>query len=809
MAAAPSADTGTRWAAVASAVLLPGFLIAAVLGFFARPDPPQERSAAAAQLEARMKGEPEVVLLGNSKVGTDIDAVALSRGLGLSVAAMHIKGTGAPIWYAVAAQRVFAAGHHPQLLVVYGPLDKIVETAVTSANQRAVLADQLTAPDPVLNAKVFGQADVSETWQRVQTHRTEFRASLTEAVRDGVVGIFLAPRGTDGLLAAGEAVAVPALGRVFGDEAKTDTTRHRAIPVVEGEDVSDRTASTAAETLVPDFIELARKNGAEIVFVRSPLGSRVRMTGVVAPELLRDTVTTMAAGGAAWLDLSDDGPPDSSYGDGWHMSRAGRDRFTPVLVAALREIGVGSGQAIRAASADTIRPPVAVTREGTPPPLPELRLVRGGKACDWQAPLPTLAALPDTALAAAGFGAVSPLRVREDETPLPAHGKLEDMAKTCTGTSAHVRGVMKLSPTGTDPDGVHQRSYALFLDPAVSTEGGAGATGMWVYPGTELRLELPDVTGTVSVVAAAPLGGSGAELSVAGRTVPLTEADGLWRASAPALAGPVVLRSPPDGPWLLVRHLAVGTPENPWFVLGRRPTEQRVELLAGAARFDAPPPALPDPVRSAQEAGWKPGLVVIPTTDLDVPSIDDAFDGAGVGCSALKVSIDGVPTDAPATEGSKLTRAKATHTRGKVALTATPGGPAVPVDGRFELSLDPARKCSGQRYWLYPEDSGTFETAAERLASLRLGADRVELTGTAWHAEEGDRLVVTLTAGSETLLTTELPLAALSGGPQTLPLSRPVGADAGPLVLTLTSSSPRAYLLLTAVSLVEDPVPVF
>jgi hypothetical protein len=64
-------------------------------------------------------------------------------------------------------------------------------------------------------------------------------------VRNAAVGVTLAERGPDGTIAAGAALAAPALDNLFGMQAGLDLTAARgAIPIVEAEREGAHTSSS-------------------------------------------------------------------------------------------------------------------------------------------------------------------------------------------------------------------------------------------------------------------------------------------------------------------------------------------------------------------------------------------------------------------------------------------------------------------------------------------------------------------------------------------------------------------------------------
>ncbi|MDP2308988.1 MAG: hypothetical protein Q8P18_23395, partial [Pseudomonadota bacterium] len=770
---------------------------------------------------------------GNSKVGSDLDLPALATAIGADparVVAMNLDGTNAPIWYAVLKRRVYDQGHTPKLVVVYCTLGMMVQVELLSQSLEAQLARQLGTPDPVIDHKVFGQEKVNATWQRVLTRRTEAHSALLDGLRDGLVGLAFAPRGEaagrDGtLLERGAAVAHPALGRVFGTDAMTSGERVRAVPVVEQEEEARAGAGPrdADATLIPDLIELAKSHGSEIVFVRSPMGSLKRDHDVVPRDLEQSVIARMADMGAAWVDLSASGPPDSGYGDGSHMNRSGRDRFMPKFIAALRAVGVGTGGPLEPAAATPSRPPPTVTRLGTPPTIPSKKPVRGRHPCDYHISLPTMAPVADNVLADARLGLISPLVLYEDGRRLAPHVPAQDVSDGCIGSSTHWNGVMRFSPSSSDsrtegapdPSVALARTYEVRYDPAAPLVGGRGEEAWWVYPGTTLRFTFAEGTaegGLAAQVSALPvIPGTGvATMSIAnGAELPFTEEGARFTAAgrADGTGGFTLdVRSPEDGPTLLLDRLALQVDEAPWYVIGTEPRDTMVDLLAQTVTYTAPPRPLAAPTAPPVRAAWNKDIWVFPVGALGVPPMEEAAK-VGAACSVLRLSIDGLPAESQA-DGAPPNTPLARVTHSKDRLLVRFANDSAASGSVFAYSIDPARRCRGPARWLSPGDEAVFALPAIALADLRTAATALRLTGGAFPAAEADEVRVRVTSGAapgERILDAVMPLARFADGEVELALDQPLPRDTAVEVRI----SSTGWLLLTYAGLAEAAPELF
>ena len=795
---------GVRVVAALAAVVGPLLVVVSLAAVLTRPEDAVERALAPAakELDKRIAHGADVVLLGNSKVGTDLDPDTIAElfATPARVVPMHVKGTGMPVWYTVLRERVYAGGHAPRLVVVYATALMMAQTSLPTAAQRAQLDQQVGAPDPVLDHKVRGEAFADPRIQVALRRRGAWRQALTDGIRDLGVGLALAPAGEGGARERGRAYAAPALARVFDGDANQRAPQRRVVPVVEAEVADADGAVRLHDTLIPDLVALAYAHGAQVLFVRSPMPDGRREEDTVPAAFEDELIAWLASVGAGYVDLRDADLAASHYG-GVHLSRAGRARLAPQLNAALRSVGVGTGRLVPAA------PParrVALTgvRAGTPPALPALELRDLPPPCVWQAPVRGLAGLSDAWLVEADLGEVSPVRVLQDGRPLTPHARVGGQA--CEGTTDFGLGGVRISPT--DPDAATRDTFTLELDPAVPMRGGTGGEAWWVYPGTELTVTVPagTVTGArrLRVQAIATEGGTGGELSIlGGEAAPLRAVGSTVEAvvTAPATAGEwtFTVRSPVGGPWLVLRRVVTGTEAEPVRLIGPPDVAVTVDLTRDAT-FAAPPPGLvspeaaPTPTRTADLYAWN-------VAHLGVPSLPEVFDQAGMGCSPLELLAGGTPAREQLGDDRKPL-ARLLHAGDVARISVRPGD--VPVAGQYALRLEPTRRCK-ESLWLYPGDEVRLQATPAQLAALAGGATTLELGANAFRGT--GTLHLRLEADGVAPIEQAVPLSSLPLGP--IVLDGVVGPDAASAVLTLRLESDDAYVLLTSGVLAEPVRP--
>lgn len=813
-------------------MVAPVVIVGTVLAYLGRPDEAVPGAAGAvdpvvASCVRSLKREgDDVVVIGNSKTGTDIDRAALSRALGVKgIGTVGRPGSGAPLWHAALERCAYEEGRRPKLVVVYATAGAMLRTTLESELERLAIAPFLGESEPVLERKVFGGERASPFWQRVGTRKTEAVLGLQHGVRDTVAGLFFAPAGAagaeaGGLLADGRAYAEPALEAVLGADAAEDT-RHRAIPIAEsGTSAGPAGEPSVADTLVPDLVALARANGARVVFVRAPVAdSRVATYDLVDPELLRQMVVALNEGGAAYVDLTGLGLPATAYGDGVHMSPAGRTLLTAALATRLAELDALGTRPF--APAPVPRAPAKFARIGAPPALPTPTApTRGPWDCGWQLTVRSLAGVSDPALERLGVGSVSPLALYEDGAPLSPHANRDAFDLSCAGAFSHQGPIVKFSPTGGPADVVPTRAYTLGLSEDFPLRNTAGAEVWWVYPGTTLRAEVvegwegPGEGFAVRVEAVVALPGAApATLAWDGGVGPL-RGDGTAAAvtvAGEAPRGPwgVEVRSPPDGPWLLVRRMVAGTGAEPWHLLGSVDTGTTVDFLKGKAIFPAEVPHVGPlgPISPTADGGWR-----FDTSALGVPDSEVINARSGLNrCSPARVSEDGVPLAAPNIGLGKLaeTDGAYAHTAAGI-LFNTSDRSAPTTNGRaYTAALDPGRMCATSR-WLYPGDVTRFRVGPRQLWALATGATHLRLSAVSFDGgSPAAALTARLFVGGEAVFTTTLPLAGIDAAPADHALPAPVGRDSEDVFVELSVPPDAPFTLVSALALMQPPRPAF
>ncbi len=529
-------------------------------------------------------GADGIVLLGNSKVSTDLDLDQLRAALGPDappIAPANVYGTSAPVWYAVLKNRVYSNGHRPRLLVIFAPLETALTTDLPAEPARAVLAAQLGEDEPVVTRKVFGGV---------------FDAEVRERLRRVLLPVCHPDRA-----AREEAPPPPA------------ATNAELAP---------------ERSFLADILALAREHGTPTLFVRTPFAPSRAVQDDLPPAQVEAAVALIASHGAGWVDLSD-GAPEAAFGDGVHMNAAGRRAMTARLAAALRPVIAGGPLPVQ----DVAAPARRVTREGTPPADLPLT-VTGAEGCARVATHPLLATLGAEALVARGYGAVSPFVPKQGRAALRA-----GESSGCGGTYA-ARG----DTLAIDGYAGHGDTFSLVPSPDLPVRGPLGEEAWWVHPGTSLVVEVPPLAAGAKVEVVTTAFGEGGPTTTTTTTretpIPIpAPADGPWilvehvrAAGVDVLGGPLHLD-------LLAGEVTYAAPPSPLPAMpAGRPTPDgtllRVELPAGLpsdeAVFEAAGRGRCAPVEVLRDGAPADALDAVPTrrglvlTTRDCAAVDPA-----------------------------------------------------------------------------------------------------------------------------------------------------------------------------------------
>lgn len=756
--------------------------------------------------EALAASPPGIVLIGNSKARTDFDPIGFGSALTYArpVLNFQVHASSAPAWYAFLEQRVYAGGHQPELILIYGSLAGMLATDVAAGWDRARLEDLVSFPSAVLETKVYG-GEASGLLSRARQRGTALRTSLLDTVRDAAVGVLLASPTGAGRLSDGAALAAPALDAVFGEKAELRSVRAaRAVPVVEEEVARASERSNAPEaTLLPDLVAIATAHGARIVFVREPLPAGTRHLDFVPPEQEKAALELINHMGAGWIDLRGLSLPADAWNDDLHMSKSGRAVVTQALADALLEADVLGGGALPPARAPVA--PTSVKREGSVAPLNVERPVRVETVpCEWSIGASSLAAVADDTLVGRGFGHVSPVVVSEGGVPLAAHAKVVGFGQTCSGSTIHKAGLVLASPGN--------ETSTPVLDVRLSEElpltTGVDQPTWWVYPGTSvvLTFDTPWDRGAFATsLRARVLGGGTATLSAGGVSVPLTATGRTWTAKvegvSPAAPWTISVRADANA-WVVIDQLSVGA-EDPADLIGSPLTP--VDVLPYAASTRTQPPETIWTGRPQPATGGVRQVAMPGTAQVDSVATAERL---GRACSPLLLGLGGASPTRVAAQGAtsaSLAAGKPGYAHVGNALLV---GTNVAATDDWQVMLDPRRRC-GRAIWLYPGEPLAVSPKRDRFERQQLGVDEMEVTGAGFGADPAGSTTVAVILRRRGGNREELSRAEVSLPNAGEPVRRVVRLEpplpAGTVVdVEMAATDPQAFVYLGKVILRES-----
>jgi len=192
--------------------------------------------------------------------------------------------------------------------------------------------------------------------------------------------------------------------------------------------------------------------------------------------------------------------------------------------------------------------------------------------CGYRLDLPALKFISDYGLNSRGLGKSGPVVLEFDGSPLTPHAFPADYEKQCGGAFRHAGTALLFSPP--EQADLTNHEVALTLDPRVPTPRADGRPMYWVYPGTELVIEVHSWDpswGPAKGYLAALVSGPG--------QASFTLGDTTQSAAGPATveheftgSGPFEIRvsSPEGGPYVLLDALTIGNPDNAVVITGGR-----------------------------------------------------------------------------------------------------------------------------------------------------------------------------------------------------------------------------------------------
>jgi hypothetical protein len=782
--------------------IVPAAWVLAVLafgGFFADEEgwtPPPPSVTTTRILEA-LAAEPEVLVLGNSQAmsAVDLDEVAKTLDVGDRIAAAGIPAARAPTLYAALKHSVFGRGHTPRLVLLPVSPTHLLETDPPEGERLTTLLEHLTAPDPVLDAKVFDKAGAWPAWDRM--------VARARTARDGWLSWWTS-RPAMGVDATDPDAAMDAArDAVFGEVAGSNLVLNaRMIPVVEGGGAAGGLSADAsiASSLLPDLVALCAEHGARLVVVSVPQ----KMASLATPPAVTHRMALwLRDHGAGFLDLERVPVSAEAWLDEGHMNAAGRDAFTAALTAAIGPLDLMRDGALPAFPVPV--PPPKVTRTG-PTSAPKLTALQTtDNPCLVHLKVEANKLLADPFLSSHGFGNASPLTLTFRGRALPGNAPIKDDTP-CTGRFQHgADKVLVALPAGATgvtladfavawtQDAPHTRRWSSLPD------ADATQDAWWIPADGALELvwdEVPEIPEgarlQVLLVETKTHGPVGPQLLVEDTLVPLTRWGHLWMADVPLTAGTppfsVSFKAAPGGGDVFVRSLLLQPVSGlPSVLVGRLGDRPDLQPVSGGLDVRSTPEWVSHPLSAPQAASADVLSFAVPAphdvlTEARLRAAID--DNRFVNCVPLEIW-----------PGTSPGEGRLPQVIQRVAGTAAA---RVPADGQtWTLNLRSRRMCFGHT-WVQPGEVLTFIPRVAK--GLAVDADTLHLV--AYPFLHGTAATVRVLVNDAVV--GAFPLSA--SGAQTLALPTPVAAWPESVKLEVTAP-PDGWVAVGASTLGASTIP--
>ena len=284
---------------------------------------------------------PRLVIVGNSFANTNVQLNPLVEqlGLGRSGARLSIPNTIGAHWYALLKHHVFVPGHAPpDVVVIASDLQSVLLTTPLSEGSFGNLTS-LTRKvhDPLLEARV-GRV-TSWWWATVLEGRQGWRDGTLTFVKESAARV-VHPRVNETRL---RKLTSDAMDQVFDPSKTVPSLSVAPRPATAlGLDVGE--LPHPKDSFVEAIAALCYEHGARLVFARnreSPLVAPGQ-GDAVRPGTEREVRALIEPYGGELLDFRRLPMVADQFDDIDHMTTEGSRRFTNVLVAALKDLGVPS-----------------------------------------------------------------------------------------------------------------------------------------------------------------------------------------------------------------------------------------------------------------------------------------------------------------------------------------------------------------------------------------------------------------------------------------------------------------------------------
>jgi hypothetical protein len=270
---------------------------------------------------------PELVVIGDSMAGTRIDPAVLEQLSGRRVFAILHPGSGSAFWYLALKNWVIASGVRPRAVFIFfrdANLTDLMFRMDTTITDRVALDRE-----PDLNDAIASRAG---EWRLQATRRTE---ALYRADR---ARLWMVPRLGDVVAAAiagRDHASINGLLTSMNERFEFDHMRPIEAADIDTNDTRADFDRDVHGSVLPLMLRDARNAGISLYFVRvqrRPVAGRPPHQSPALRAYVAKLADYVRAHGGLWRD--DTGDPALSlemYGDGDHLAREARERYTSLF----------------------------------------------------------------------------------------------------------------------------------------------------------------------------------------------------------------------------------------------------------------------------------------------------------------------------------------------------------------------------------------------------------------------------------------------------------------------------------------------
>jgi hypothetical protein len=308
--------------------------------FPGQPNPRFDAKIDMTHLDEIAAEQPQIILLGDSMVGENVDTPALSESLERSIYTISYPATASTMWYLSIKNNIVISPHKPKALVIL-----FRDTVLTAPEYRAdgkyiKVLDVLAGSDEELLIQLAYINHMNPLEKIAKQYFPLYEFGFRARDKAEAFIRFLPTRF---LLGCGNRCVDQALLDIFNFHTMAAPTAND--PVAQSESILYTSRALdfhrqVDNSLLPEIIRLCRANGIQLILVR---GKTISFVGIPEPAGLRgymlDLEEYLAQNGVLFADLETDSRLGTAdYLDRFHVLPEARGTYTQMLAEALKPL---------------------------------------------------------------------------------------------------------------------------------------------------------------------------------------------------------------------------------------------------------------------------------------------------------------------------------------------------------------------------------------------------------------------------------------------------------------------------------------